>query len=157
MARLLRIGVLRVRVARTILVVVLACGVIPAVAAAAGRATLKIKVPARVHPNQHFRVTITVTFHRSAALAKPYLVAYVQFAGSACKPTANAERALPTAVRELDFAGKVAGSPFTDWERWRAGTMTGTRRVCAYLYSRAVSPRNHAKPLLRASATYRDV
>jgi hypothetical protein len=133
-------------------------GAIAAATALAATATpsLKIKVPARVRPKETYKIVLSVTYAKSTLHTTPYLVSYLQFNGAPCKPTAGAEHALGGGVA-ADFIGKVPNSPFVRTDRWRAGTLTGARRVCAYLYPRRVSQRTKAKPLLSAGRLFRNL
>lgn len=150
---------LRGRLAPGLTAAIAACGAIaPAAAAlpAPTPPTLKIKVPARVHPNQRYKIVISVTFDKTAVRTTPYVVSFLQFKGTACKSTAGAEFALGNEVFG-DFIGSVPGSPFVRTDNWKAGTLTGGRRVCAYLYAKRVSQKSKSKPLLTATRFFRNV
>jgi hypothetical protein len=131
----------------------LACGIASgALAASATPPTLRVKVsPATLRPHQSNRVYLMVTYDKKTTSTPPYLKAYIQFSGKACRGTAKAEAALRNV--ESDWAGAVTNSPFTRWDKWTMGTLRGTRRVCAYLYA----IKNDSKPLLTATSTYRVV
>jgi len=128
-----------------------------AIAAAATPTSLKITVPAKVHPGQHYQIKIAGLYAKSSTPGTAYLVAFLQYTASACKPTAGAENALPSKDWSLDFAGAEPHSPFTRIDRWTVGTLTGTRKVCAYLYPKVVSPSTKLHPTAIATATYRNV
>jgi hypothetical protein len=140
------------------LAVIGACGAtVPATSLAATTPpSLKIKVPAKVRPKQGYKIVITVTYDKTSLHTTPYLLSYLQFTGAACKSTAGAEFALGNEVF-TDYIGSVPGSPFVRTDNWRAGTLTGGRRVCAYLYPKRVSRRTRSKPLLRASRYFQNV
>jgi hypothetical protein len=125
--------------------------------AASPAASLKITVPAKVRPGQHYEIKIAGLYAKSATQGTAYLVAFLQYTATACKPTAGAENDLPSKDWSLDFAGKEPQSPFTRIDRWTTGTLTGTRKVCAYLYPKAVSPSTKLHPIAIAAATYRNV
>ncbi len=134
-------------------------------APAAGALTVKLPttsvtvavMPAVVHRDQVYRVTITATYPKRVATGSAYLVAFLQYSGAACKANARAEHALPTRMWSLDFAGKAHSSPFTRVDSWRATGVTGARRVCAYLYPQKVSPTSNVRPIAVASAPFRNV
>jgi hypothetical protein len=91
-----------------------------------------------------------VTYDKKTVHTHPYLAAYVQFSRGECKQTAKAERRVRSVL--TDYTGTVTNSPFERWDGWQAGTAKGIRHVCAYLYA----TKSAAKPILTASATYRD-
>lgn len=135
-----------------------ACGGIVPTAASAATVppSLKIKVPATVRPNQRYKIVLTVTYDKTSLHTTPYVVSYLQFTGAACKSTAGAEFALGNDVFG-DYIGNVSGSPFVRTDNWKAGTLTGGRRVCAYLYPKRVSQKTKSKPLLTASRYFQNV
>jgi hypothetical protein len=135
------------------LLAILCCGVL---AASASAASLKVSVPSTVHPKQKYEIKITGAYKRSELSGTAYLVAYLQYSGHACKPTAKAERALPTSVWSLDFKGKEPRSPFTRIDNWQAGSIKGRRHVCAYMYPKVVSLASSVAPLVTASASFRN-
>jgi hypothetical protein len=149
---------LRGRVPPALTAAIAACGAIaPAAALAATTApTMKIKVPAKVHPNEAYKVVISVTYDRTSLRTTPYLLSYLQFNGAPCKSTASTEVAMRGVVVG-NFAGRVPGSPFIRTENWKAGTLTGGRRVCAYLFAKRVSQKSRSKPLLTAGKFFRNV
>jgi len=127
-----------------------------ALAAASTAPKLSVAVqPKTVRPNERYKIVLTVSYNKRALRTTPYLVAFLQYAGSACKATAKAENALP--VVELDYAGSVRNSTFTRTDHWTAGARKGSRRACAYLYPFKVSPKSNTKPLLTASASFQNV
>jgi hypothetical protein len=135
-----------------------ACGAtVPATSLAASTPpSLKIKVPATVRPNQRYKIVLTVTYNKTSLPTTPYLVSYLQFTGAACKSTAGSEFGLGNEVFS-DYIGSVPGSPFVRTDNWKAGTLTGGRRVCAYLYPKRVSRKTKSKPLLAAGKYFRNV
>lgn len=114
---------------------------------------------ATVHPGSRYTVTITGRYQKQFHPQAPYLLAFIQYSGSPCKATATGEYALPPSEWGWDFYPQRAEpkSPFKTAAYWKAGSRLGTRRVCAYLYADQVSPATEAKPLVRASASYRNV
>jgi hypothetical protein len=127
-----------------------------ALAAAAPPASLKITVPATVHPHKRYSIKVAGSYQLSDPHGTGYLVAYLQYGAAACKPTAQAERTLPARAWSLDYAGKEPHSPFTRIDNWTAGTLTGPRRVCAYLYPKVVSNTTRVHPIATASAAFRN-
>ncbi len=159
MARSRGLGVLGAGLATATLLAALASG---AIAATGAPASLKISVPATVRPGQHYTIKITGSYDKTAVPTVPYLLAFIQYTRAACKPTAKAEHALPTASWSWDFypptIGLLEPSPaFTRTDTWIAHSFTGTRHVCAYLYPKKVSLKNSATPIATTSARYRDV
>lgn len=147
------------RVVPALTSVIVACGAIGAAAAVAATTTppsLKINVPTKVRPHQRYKIVILVTYDKKSLRTTPYLVSFLQFTGSSCKATAGAEHALGGAVFG-DYIGSVPNSPFVRTDTWRAGTLTGARRVCAYLYRRRVSQKSTSKPLLAASRLFHNL
>jgi hypothetical protein len=123
-------------------------------------ATLSVSVsPARLHPGLRYVVTITGRYNRRARPRPLYLLAFIQYNGKACQPTATAEYDLPTSEWGWDFYPQQAeaSSPFKAVNYWKAGTSLGRRRLCAYLYASQVTPSTTAKPLLTASTAFRNV
>jgi hypothetical protein len=126
-------------------------------AADAAAASLSIKVaPANLHPGVRYTVTITGSYAKRAR--PPYLLAFIQYGGQSCKSTATAEYALPTTRWSWDFYPQRAEtrSPFKSVAYWKAGSRLGSRWVCAYLYANQVTPTTTARPLVWASASFRN-
>jgi hypothetical protein len=129
-------------------------------AAGAGHASLGITVaPVSLHPGRRYEVTITGSYDRRFIHTTPYLLAFIQYSGGACRPTATGEYSLPSAQWSWDFFPPALepASRFTRSARWTAQTRLGTRRVCAYLYAQKISAQSNVRPLATASATYRNV
>lgn len=130
------------------------------VATSAMAASLSVKVsPATLHPGARYVVTITGSYDRHTQPRPPYLLAFIQYGGSACQRTATAEYSLPTSRWSWDFYPQraEATSPFRTVNYWKAGSRLGNRWICAYLYAREVSPSTTAQPLVRASAGFRNL
>jgi hypothetical protein len=125
-------------------------------ASAARSPTLTISVPAKVRPNQRYQIVIRVTYN-PRSMRKPYLVSFLQFSGAACQATAGAEFALGSKVVYDDYVGTIPAPRFTRTDNWRAGTLTGDRQVCAYLYRRRVSQRKASTPLVSTSRFFRNL
>jgi hypothetical protein len=126
-------------------------------AADAAAASLSVKVsPASLHPGLRYAVTITGSYTRPSGARPPYLLAFIQYGGSACESSATGEYALPTSRWTWVFYPQRAepNARFKDVSDWKAGSRLGTRWVCAYLYTRPVTPATRARPLLRASASF---
>lgn len=120
-------------------------------------ASLRVKVsPVSLHPGTRYAVTITGSYERNTAAHPPYLLAFIQYGGAACKSTATAEYALPTSRWSWELYPQRAeiASPFKTVAYWKAGSMLGGRWICAYLYASPVSPATTAKPLVLASARF---
>lgn len=117
--------------------------------------------PSTVQPGESYRITISGSYDQKVVKTHPYLIAFIQYSASACKPTAKAEAALPARIRSWDFGpqeGILVPSSFSRWDSWTASKQRlGTRRVCAYLYSARISLRSNTTPLVTASATFRNV
>ena len=127
----------------------------PAIAAGA---SLKIKVsPSRVRPGQNYVIKVAGQFTASEVNRTAYLWEFLQFSASSCQPSGQAESTLPHSILSPDFAGTERGSPFVRTDTWKAGTLTGLRHVCAYLYPHKVSARSKVQPIAKADARYRDV
>lgn len=140
-------------------------------ALAASAPTLKVVVkPQTVHPGQKYTITITGSYDKSAVHTVPYLLAFVQYTSGACMPTVGEEYALPRADWLSDFypatpkkGGLLERSPsFIRIDHWqvlpaRENPFLGTRHVCAYLYSKRVALTSTAKPLVKATTTFRAV
>lgn len=124
--------------------------------AAATPASLKITVPAKVHPGQNYTIKIAGSYQPIQLQGTAYLWAFLQYGGHACKATAPAERALPSSEWSLDFAGTEPRSSFTRIDHWTAGAITGERHVCAYMYPKVVSRTTTLRPIATASATFRN-
>jgi hypothetical protein len=130
-----------------------------ALAATAKPPSLKVTVPATVHPGQQYKITITGTYDKSSLHTTPYLVAFLQYTSSVCKSTARAEYSLPATSWSWDFypAQSEPSSPFTRIDHWTAHKRLGTRRVCAYLYPKKISAKTTTvKPLVTATASFRN-
>ncbi len=128
-------------------------------AADAVAASLSVKVsPASLRPGMRYVVTITGRDTPPSRSRPPYLLAFIQYGGTACEPSATAEYALPTSRWTWVFYPQRAEttSSFRSVTDWRAGSRLGTRWVCAYLYAKSVTPSTTARPLLRASAAFRN-
>jgi hypothetical protein len=128
-------------------------------AANAAAASLSVKVsPANLHPGGRYTVTITGTYNRRTRTHPPYLLAFIQYGGTACKSTATAEYALPTSRWSWDFYPQrpVIASPFKTVNYWKTGSRLGNRWICAYLYAEQVTPSTTAKPIVAASAAFRN-
>lgn len=147
---------------------VIRCGVVvclavlasAASAATAAAARLSVTVaPTTVHPNGTYTITIAGRYPTRSLQTTPSLLAFIQYTGSACRRTATAEYALPT--REWNWVFYPQRSerhtPFRVVFHEQARTRFGERRVCAYLYPRAIVPASTDKPLVIASAAYQDV
>lgn len=122
-------------------------------------ASMSVKVsPATVHPGARYVVTITGSY-RPIRGHPPYLLAFIQYGGTACKSTATAEYALPTSRWSWDFYPQRAEttSPFKTVTYWKAGSTLGNRLICAYLYAGQVNTQTTAKPLVRATASFRNL
>jgi hypothetical protein len=154
----------RAALAPLVAAAVAACGS-AAAARAATRPTLSVKVvPQTVHPGQKYTITITGSFDKTQIRTTPYLLAFIDYTGSACRPTVGAEFALPPADLSSDFfpmhprrGGILEPGPFKRTDHWKAGAFLGSRRVCAYLYRQRVPVTSKAAPLVTASATFKDV
>jgi hypothetical protein len=139
------------------------CGALAASGPSAARvdeASLSISVvPVSVHPGGRYEVTIAGRYNRRVIRTTPYLLAFIQYSGGACRRTASAEYRLPSARWSWDFYPPAAepASRFTRVAHWTAQTRLGTRRVCAYLYAEKISPQTGLLPLATASATFRNV
>jgi hypothetical protein len=148
---------------RSVACVAALCGALAASGAAsqaATAATLKVTVsPAKVHPGAPYVVTITGRYNRRTTRTAPYLMAFIQYSGSPCKPRATAEYGLPAAEWSWDFYPPLIepSSPFKRVVRWTAKTRLGTRHVCAYLYPEKISPSSDVPPLVTASTTFRNL
>jgi hypothetical protein len=124
-------------------------------AADAMGASLSVRVsPAKLHPGTRYSVTITGSYDRRPKA--PYLLAFIQYTGAACRATANGEYDLPTSEWAWAIYPQIAEprSPFKAVSYWKAGSHLGNRRVCAYLYAKPVTPSTTASPLLRASVAF---
>lgn len=122
-------------------------------------ASLSVKVsPSNLHPGVRYTVTITGSYDRRTGARAPYLLAFIQYGGSACKPTATGEYRLPSSRWSWDFYPQRAETvtPFKSVAYWKAGSTLGTRWVCAYLYRQQVTPSTTAKPLVTASVSFRN-
>lgn len=128
------------------------------VAADATAASLNVAVsPAVLHPGVRYVVTVTGRYSRGARTKPPYLLAFIQYSGQACRPAATAEYALPGADWSWDIYPQAeTSSPFKSVAYWKAGPSLGSRRVCAYLYANAVTPSTTASPLARAGLAFRN-
>jgi hypothetical protein len=127
-----------------------------ALAGEATAASLSVRVrPVHLHPGSRYTVTITGTYDVRAH-QRTYLLAFIQYSGRPCRATATREYLLPASEWDWDFFPQRAEtkSPFKDIAYWKAGTRLGPRRVCAYLYARAVSPATTARPLVRAGTAF---
>ncbi len=133
-------------------------------AAPAAAASLKVKVPARVHRGGVYTITLTGSYLRAELSGRAYLVSLIQFNPSPCKLTAQLENAQ---VRAIEFYLAPPGSPqrvgafepsspFSRGDRL-AASRTGRRRVCAYLYPRFVGANSTVAPIARATGVYRVV
>ncbi len=122
-------------------------------AAEASAASLALTVsPAAVHPGQRYTVSITGAYNKRVH-RRPYLVAFIQYSGRSCRPTATAEYALPRSQWTWDvFPQAESNSPFDNVTYWKASPRLGSRRVCAYLYPGLVGPGTTAQPLAIAGA-----
>lgn len=154
----------RAALAQLVTAAIVVCGSVTA-ARAATAPTLSVKVvPRTVHPGQTYTITITGSYDKTKIRTTPYLLAFIDYTGSACRPTVGAEFALPPADLSSDFfslhprKGGILerGSPFKRTDNWKAGAFLGSRRVCAYLYRRRVPVTSTAAPLVRASAAFKD-
>ena len=126
--------------------------------AAAAAASLKVTVsPAKVRPGKKYVITVTGTFQKRELRGTAYLWEFLQYTAAACRPTAQEENSLPSTTVSFDYAGRERSSPFTRIDRWRAGSSTGVRHVCAYLYPEVVSARSRVKPIVTADARYTNV
>lgn len=126
--------------------------------AGAAAASLRITVsPASVRPGRQYVIKATGSFTQREVHGTAYLWEFLQYTAAACRPTAQAENALPASTLSFDFAGKERGSPFTRIDHWKAGPHTGLRHVCAYLYPQVVSARSGVRPIAKADTRYRDV
>lgn len=126
-------------------------------AADAMGATLSVGVsPAKLHPGTRYVVTITGRYNRRPKA--PYLLAFIQYAGAACQPTATAEYKLPTSEWTWAIYPQIAEprSPFKAVSYWKAGSNLGSRRLCAYLYAAPVTPSSTARPLVLAGVGFSD-
>lgn len=127
-------------------------------APAAAAASLRVRVgPAKVHPGQTYKITVTGRFtkHRRT---RPYLLVFIQYGGAACKRSGTAEYALPARYWSWDvFPRSERRSPFKHISYWKATGRLGARRVCAYLYPKRISSVSKLRPLARASARFRDL
>jgi hypothetical protein len=127
------------------------------IAAGARAASMNVSVaPLTVHPGVAYTVTITGRYDKWAHPRPPYLLAFIQYSANLCKRTATAEYALPSKEWSWDFYPEraEAASPFKSVSHWTAGPRLGTRRVCAYLYAKQISPTSADKPLASASASF---
>lgn len=128
-------------------------------AADAVAASLSVRVsPASLHPGTRYSVTISGSYDRHTLTRAPYLLAFIQYGGIRCQATAPAEYAMPISRWSWDFYPQRAEamSPFKSVTYWKAGSRLGNRWVCAYLYAKQVSPSTTARPLVRASASFRN-
>ena len=119
--------------------------------AAAGGATLKITAPQRLLTGQLFELRTTGTFKRKELTGTAFFIAFIQPNWNACQRTAQLEKSFPSSV--MYYHGSEKHSPFTEVKTFTAGG-TGDRRVCAYLYSRYILPRDTTKPIATATARY---
>ena len=139
------------------------CGAMAASGASAagtGHASLGVTVaPVSVHPGGRYEVTITGSYDRRFIRTTPYLLAFIQYSGGACQPTATREYNLPSARWSWDFYPPALerASRFTQAARWTAHTLLGTRRVCAYLYAQQIFPQSSVRPVATATAMFRNV
>lgn len=130
------------------------------IAAAASAASLTVTVsPAIVHQNGIYTVTIAGRYSRHSLQTTPSLLAFIQYTGSACRATATAEYTLPTREWSWLFYPQrpEAYPPFSLKLHKQTRTRFGQRRVCAYLYPRAIAPSSTDKPMATASAGFRNV
>jgi hypothetical protein len=147
----------RMRRISGIVLAALTLGALPTEALAA---SLRITVsPARVHPGDHYTVTITGSYTRRRHQPAPYLLAFIQYQPGKCQSSATGEYSLPKADWSWDFypPGTVAASRFRRVVHWTARSRLGKRHVCAYLYANKISPGSTARPTVSASATFVDL
>ena len=128
-----------------------------AIAATSTPASLKITVPVKVHPGQNYTIKIAGSYQPSQLQGTAYLWAFLQYSGHPCKPTAQAEAALPKSIWSLDVRRREPRSPFTRIDNWTAGALKGGRHVCAYLYPKLISNSSTVRPIATARATFRNV
>jgi len=126
-------------------------------APAAAAATLKVVVdPTAVHQNQTYAITISGHYYSRYQRGPSHLLAFIQYSGSLCQPTATAEYSLPVSEWSWLFYPQrsVNHTSFTHVFYEQARTRYGNRRVCAYLYPTSVNPQTTVKPIVRAGAPY---
>jgi len=136
------------------------CAALAVYAPAAAAATMKVTVdPTVVHRHQTYAITISGRYHSRYQRGTPYLLAFIQYSGSLCWPTATAEYSLPVSDWSwLTYPQHaVTHTSFKDVYYEQARTRYGNRRICAYLYAAKVTPQTTAKPILRAGAPYSEV
>lgn len=140
--------------------VAITCAALAASAPAAAAATLTVTVdPTVVHKNQTYAITISGRYHSRYQRGTPYLLAFIQYSGSPCWPTATAEYSLPVSEWSWLIYPQLAIT-HTNFKRVyyeQARTRYGNRRICAYLYSTSVTPQTTEKPIVRAGAPYSEV
>jgi hypothetical protein len=139
--------------------VMLAAGVglgVTAVDALGAKLTVTVR-PGTVHPGSRYRITVGGSYDVRAR-GNVYLLAFIQYNGQPCRSTGTAEYRLPSSQWEWDFYPQrgETKSPFDEVVYWKAGPRLGTRRVCAYMYDEPVTPKTTARPLARASASFRN-
>jgi hypothetical protein len=129
-------------------------------AATAEAARLSVTVaPATVHQNETYAITIAGRYSKRSLHTAPRLLAFIQYSGNPCQPSAMAEYALPTSKWSWVFYPQRSerSSPFSVVIYERARSRFGARRACTYLYARKVTPTSTDKPLAVASAGFRNV
>jgi hypothetical protein len=134
----------------------------PARTAAAAATSLRISLPAHARRGVPFTVTLSGADPRAAPGDPAYLIAVFQPTAVPCQLTAQLENARmhgpwfylapPTARQRVGVF--EAASPFVRSDRL-APVRTGPRRVCAYLYARAVFPDSTLSPIARATGVVR--
>ena len=142
--------------------VIITCAALAVSAPAAAAATLKVTVdPTVVHRNQTYAITISGRYHSRYQRGTPYLLAFIQYSGSPCWPTATTEYKLPASEWSWliwpQSQWVVTHTSFKRVYYEQARTRYGNRRVCAYLYSTNVTPQTTETPIVRAGAPYTEV
>lgn len=140
--------------------VAITCAALAVSAPVAAGATLKVTVdPTVVHQNQTYAITISGRYYSRYQRGTPYLLAFIQYSGNPCWPTATAEYKLP--VSEWSWLiwpqRAVTHRTFKQVYYETARTRYGNRRICAYLYATSVTPGSTEKPIVRAGAPYSEV
>ncbi|MBV8430777.1 MAG: hypothetical protein JO244_06425 [Solirubrobacterales bacterium] len=128
-----------------------------ALASDALAASLSVRVsPSTLHPGSRYTVTIAGRYNKASRPEAPYLLAFIQYTGRACRSTATAEYSLPDSYWGWELYPQAEGrTPFKSVRYWKVGSRLGSRRICAYLYPSQVGPSTTDKPLALASAGFR--
>ena len=122
-------------------------------ASAATAASLYVtETPKTTHSGGTYHVTVSGSYRGRELTGSAFLLGVIQYDGRPCLKTGKAE------AKRTGFTfflhETLASSPFMVRASFTAGTRSGQRKVCAYLYPRSVSPTDNVQPLAHAGAGF---